>query len=60
MLSDLVTYLDEDVHTQVGTQLDAPGRIIGLWHIGDGELKRQLARYAYDQAGDLVQAWDEH
>ena len=60
VLSDLITYQDDEVHTHVGTQPDAQGRIIALWLIVGGELKRPLAQYRYDEQGDLAQARDEH
>jgi len=60
VLSDLITYQDEDFHTHVGTQLDAHGRIAALWLIAGDELQRQLAHYQYDDYGDQVQAQDEH
>src|SRR5262249_32608718 len=31
-----------------------------LWQIADGKLVRQLSRYTYDEAGDLVMAQDEN
>ncbi|MEN4922547.1 RHS repeat-associated core domain-containing protein [Achromobacter spanius] len=60
VLSDLITYQDEEIHTHVGTQLDAQGRLSALWLIADGALRRQLSHYQYDEQGDLVQARDEH
>lgn len=60
VLSDLISYQDDALHTHLGTQLDAQGRIIGLWQIADGQLKRLLSRYQYDEAGDLIKAHDEH
>lgn len=60
VLSDLISYQGDTLHTHIGTQLDETGRIIGLWQIADGQRKRQLAQYQYDESGDLIQAHDEH
>ncbi|SIT16308.1 RHS repeat-associated core domain-containing protein [Achromobacter sp. MFA1 R4] len=60
VLSDLVTYLDDAIHTHVGTQIDDAGRIVALWQLKDGEPQRQLAGYDYDEQGDLLQVRDEH
>ncbi|SEK08667.1 RHS repeat-associated core domain-containing protein [Achromobacter sp. NFACC18-2] len=59
VLSDLLTYQDDDFHSHLGTQLDEAGRIMALWQIADGKPGRQLAVYQYDGAGDLVRAQDE-
>ncbi|MEN5161066.1 DUF6531 domain-containing protein, partial [Achromobacter spanius] len=60
VLSDLLTYQDDEFHTHLGTQLDDAGRIVALSQIVDGKPRRQLAIYQYDEAGDLVRAQDEH
>ncbi|WP_177342397.1 RHS repeat-associated core domain-containing protein [Pseudomonas sp. ABFPK] len=60
VLSDLVTYQDEDQHQHVHTQLDEHGRIKALWLMRDGRQTRQLASYDHDDQGDLRAARDEH
>ncbi|WP_217709462.1 RHS repeat-associated core domain-containing protein [Burkholderia cepacia] len=62
VLSDLVTYQDDPSrpHTHLGTDVDAHGRIIGLWLMGEDEPLRRLCLYRYDEAGDLTLAQDEN
>ncbi|MFJ4458272.1 DUF6531 domain-containing protein [Pseudomonas sp. NPDC089392] len=60
VLSDLVTYQDENQHRHVQTQLDEHGRIQALWLMQDGRQARQLAGYDHDEQGDLCAARDEH
>ncbi|MFJ1212576.1 RHS repeat-associated core domain-containing protein [Burkholderia pyrrocinia] len=62
VLSDLVTYQDDpsQPHTHLGTDVDTHGRITGVRLLGDTAPQRQLSLYRYDEAGDLIQAQDEH
>ena len=60
VLSDLITYQDENQHLHVQTQLDEHGRIRALWLMQDGRQQRQLAGYDHDDQGDLCAARDEH
>ncbi|MGA9220473.1 MAG: DUF6531 domain-containing protein, partial [Pseudomonas graminis] len=63
VLSELVTYSEKDlnkVHLRLGTLIDDQGRLTGLWEVRDGEVKRQLCAYQYDDSGDLVLAQDEN
>ncbi|MCW5140677.1 RHS repeat-associated core domain-containing protein [Burkholderia cenocepacia] len=62
VLSDLVTYQDDpsQPHTHLGTNVDAHGRLIGLWLMGEDEPQRRLSLYRYDEAGDLTLAQDEN
>ncbi len=63
VLSELVTYSEKDlnkVHLRLGTLIDDQGRLTGLWEVRDGEVKRQLCAYHYDDFGDLVLAQDEN
>jgi RHS repeat-associated protein len=63
MLSELVTYSEQDVnkvHLRLGTLIDDQGRLTGVWEIRDGDVKRQLCGYQYDDSGDLVLAQDEN
>ncbi len=63
VLSELVTYSEKDVnkvHLRLGTLIDGQGRLTGVWEIRDGDVKRQLCAYQYDDSGDLVLAQDEN
>ncbi|GLO58907.1 hypothetical protein PPUJ20066_49430 [Pseudomonas putida] len=60
VLSDLLTYQNDQVHQHIHTRLDPSGRIASLWLMNDGESLRQLAEYDYSADGDLVSARDEH
>uniref|UniRef100_UPI00313DD0C2 RHS repeat-associated core domain-containing protein n=1 Tax=Pseudomonas sp. CFBP 8772 TaxID=2775284 RepID=UPI00313DD0C2 len=63
VLSELVTYSEKDankVHLRLGTLTDDRGRLTGLWEVRDGDVKRQLCAYQYDDFGDLVLAQDEN
>ncbi|WP_174769946.1 RHS repeat-associated core domain-containing protein [Paraburkholderia hayleyella] len=62
VLSDLVTYQDDpsQPHTHLGTDVDAHGRITGLWLMGETTPERRLSLYHYDEAGDLTLAQDEN
>ncbi|MEX6665289.1 DUF6531 domain-containing protein, partial [Pseudomonas sp. W2-17] len=63
VLSELVTYSQKDVnkvHLRLGTLIDDQGRLMGVWEIRDGDVKRQLCAYQYDDSGDLVLAQDEN
>ncbi|MGN8063966.1 RHS repeat-associated core domain-containing protein, partial [Ralstonia sp. 22111] len=60
VLSDLVTLQGETVHLHIATRVDEAGRITELWQLKDSQLVRQLSRYTYDEAGDLVMAQDEN
>ncbi|EHD1638550.1 RHS repeat protein [Salmonella enterica] len=61
-LSDLFTYQDDpsQQHLHLGTDIDAHGRIIGLWLMGEEKPLRRLSLYRYDDAGDLTLAQDEN
>ncbi|RZI67253.1 MAG: RHS repeat protein, partial [Pseudomonas sp.] len=63
VLSELVTYREKDarkVHLRIGTLIDDQGRLTGLWEVRNGDVKRQLCAYQYDDFGDLVLAQDEN
>ena len=60
VLSDLITWQSQTIQSHVGTRVDEAGRIIELWLVEEGEPVRQLARYQYDDANDLVIAQCEH
>ncbi len=60
VLSEVIAYQGETVLAHVGIRLDDAGRIAELWQIAGGQLVRQLTRYTYDDAGDLVMAQDEN
>ncbi len=63
VLSELVTYREKDarkVHLRIGTLIDDQGRLTGLWEVRNGDVKRQLCAYQYDDFGDLVMAQDEN
>ncbi|MCA1248431.1 DUF6531 domain-containing protein, partial [Massilia sp. MS-15] len=61
VLSDIVSKQGETIVAHAGTQVDPDsGRILALWEIKDGQLRRQLAAYDYDGHGDLVRAQDEN
>jgi RHS repeat-associated protein len=63
VLSEVATYSENDVskvHLRLGTLIDGEGRLTGLWEIRDGEVKRQLCAYEYDDSGDLTLAQDEN
>ncbi|EYS86070.1 type IV secretion protein Rhs [Cupriavidus sp. SK-4] len=60
VLSDVIAYQGETVTAHVRIRLDEHGRIAELWQIAEGNLVRQLSRYHYDEAGNLVMAQDEN
>ncbi|HEX8593289.1 MAG TPA: RHS repeat-associated core domain-containing protein, partial [Pseudomonas sp.] len=63
VLSELVTYSEKGVnkvHLRLGTLIDGQGRLTGVWEIRDGDVKRQLCAYQYDDFGDLALAQDEN
>ncbi|RZI54285.1 MAG: RHS repeat protein, partial [Pseudomonas sp.] len=63
VLSELVTYSEKDlnkVHLRLGTLIDDQGRLTGVWEVRDGDVKRQLCAYQYDDYCDLVLAQDEN
>ena len=61
VLSDILSRQGETLIAHAGTRIDPQsGRILALWEIQAGELLRQLAAYAYDEHGDLVEAQDEN
>jgi YD repeat-containing protein len=63
VLSEVATYSENDVskvHLRLGTLIDGEGRLTGLWEIRDGEVKRQLCAYEYDDSSDLTLAQDEN
>ncbi|MCT7304625.1 RHS repeat-associated core domain-containing protein [Ralstonia wenshanensis] len=60
VLSDIIAYQGQTTLAHVGIRLDDAGRIAEHWQIEDGQLVRQLSRYTYDEAGDLVMAQDEN
>ncbi|ATP50052.1 Rhs family protein [Pseudomonas putida] len=60
VLSDLLSYQNDQPHLHIHTRLDQSGRIASLWLMNDGESLRQLAEYDYSTEGDLVSARDEH
>ena len=60
LLSDLVTYQDDEALQHVGLESDQTGRIAALWLMADGKRQRQLARYEHGEAGDLALAQDAH
>lgn len=60
VLSDVIAYQGAATLAHIGIRPDAAGRIAELWQIVDGQLVRQLSRYTYDDAGDLVMAQDEN
>jgi RHS repeat-associated protein len=60
VLSDVMVKQGDKVIAHAGTRIDAQGRFAGVWEIKEGRLVRQLAAYAYDAHGDLVQAQDEN
>ena len=60
ILSDLLTYQNDQPHQHIQTQLDRTGRIESLWLMKAGEPVRQLAAYRYSDDGDLITALDEH
>lgn len=60
VLSDLLTYQNDQLHQHIHTHLDPQGRIVTLWLMQHGEPLRQLAEYEYSAEGDLISAHDEH
>ncbi|WP_296229149.1 DUF6531 domain-containing protein, partial [Ralstonia sp. UBA689] len=60
VLSDVIAYQGQTTLAHVGIRPDEQGRITELWQIADGQLVRQLSRYQYDAAGDLILAQDEN
>ncbi|WP_049696376.1 RHS repeat-associated core domain-containing protein [Pseudomonas fulva] len=60
ILSDLLTYQNDDLHQHIHTEIDHSGHIVSLWLMEDGLPSRQLSTYEYDSEGDLICAQDEH
>ena len=60
VLSDVMVKQGTETIAHAGTRIDEAGRLAGVWEIKEGQLVRQLAAYAYDANGDLVQAQDEN
>jgi len=60
VLSDIMVKQGDTTIAHAGTRIDAEGRLAGLWEIKEGQLIRQLAAYAYDASGDLIEAQDEN
>lgn len=60
VLSDVMVKQGAETIAHAGTRIDEAGRLAGVWEIKEGQLVRQLAAYAYDANGDLVQAQDEN
>ncbi|WP_160474152.1 RHS repeat-associated core domain-containing protein [Cupriavidus sp. SW-Y-13] len=60
MLSNVIAFQGETILAHLGIRPDDQGRIAELWQIADGQPVRQLTRYTYDAAGDLVMAQDEN
>jgi RHS repeat-associated protein len=60
VLSDLLTYQNDEPHQHIQTRVGPNGKIASLWLMQDGEPNRQLADYDYNAEGDLVAARDEH
>ncbi|WP_244788401.1 RHS repeat-associated core domain-containing protein [Cupriavidus pauculus] len=58
--SAVMAYQGDVLQAHIVTRIDQAGRIESVWEIAEGKPDRQLARYDYDQAGNLVRAEDEH
>ncbi|MBY8607591.1 RHS domain-containing protein [Burkholderia arboris] len=60
--SDLMAYHGDEIEIDAHVRVvpDAQGRVAQLWLIENGKPVRQLARYTFDDAGDLIEAFDEN
>ena len=58
-LSDIIFKQDQKVLAHLALQLNQYGLVEAVWLVEDGQLKRQLSAYVYNDQRDLIQATNE-
>lgn len=58
-LSDIIFKQDQNILAHLALQLNQHGLVEAVWLVEDGQLKRQLSEYSYNDQRDLIQATNE-